>query len=220
MFVLFENLQNQLSALQTAVMQLAIGEILSEMWLNNIFWYNTENNNYEYNSAHVPLLQDSSYSSSSSTSHPPPPLSIMGISNEPRFHNIFGASPTNTSNVNVNANSNKLNDKSSGSNAKQTSASHEIDDKNGKKSSHSTGSLLKYPESYRCQLTGKVMREPVTLKNGHRFEYDALMNVVDSVGHVDPISGEAINEAIEIDTKLQREIARFRVKRAAKSHKK
>lgn len=99
-------------------MQLAIGEILSEMWLNNIFWYNTENNNYEYNSAHVPLLQDSSYSSSSSTSHPPPPLSIMGISNEPRFHNIFGASPTNTSNVNVNANSNKLNDKSSGSNAK------------------------------------------------------------------------------------------------------
>lgn len=64
------------------------------------------------------------------------------------------------------------------------------------------------------------MREPVTLKNGHRFEYDALMNVVDSVGHVDPISGEAINEAIEIDTKLQREIARFRVKRAAKSHKK
>lgn len=138
----------------------------------------------------------------------------MGMSNEPHFHNMYGAMPTNTNSSSANENN-----RNKGSGAQQTSASHEIGVKS-EKSSHSTGSLLKYPEFYRCQLTGKVMREPVTLKNGHHFEYDALMNVVDSVGHVDPVSGEAINETIEIDTKLQREIARFRVKRAAKPCKK
>lgn len=72
-----------------------------------------------------------------------------------------------------------------------------------------------HPAEFVCDLTGKLMREPVVLKNGHRFEYDALQNVVDQVGHVDPISGEAIEEAIEVDEALQQQIAAYRVQQAA-----
>lgn len=73
----------------------------------------------------------------------------------------------------------------------------------------------KYPPEFVCDLTGKLMREPVVLKNGHRFEYDALQNVIDQVGHVDPISGEAIDDAIEVDEDLQQRIAAYRVQQAA-----
>jgi hypothetical protein len=72
-----------------------------------------------------------------------------------------------------------------------------------------------HPAEFVCDLTGKLMREPVVLKNGHRFEYDALQNVIDQVGHVDPISGEAIDEAVEVDEALQQQIAAYRVQQAA-----
>ncbi|KPA76501.1 hypothetical protein ABB37_07804 [Leptomonas pyrrhocoris] len=72
-----------------------------------------------------------------------------------------------------------------------------------------------HPAEFVCDLTGKLMREPVVLKNGHRFECDALQNVIDQVGHVDPISGEAIDEAVEVDEGLQQQIAAYRVQLAA-----
>ncbi|KAG5505261.1 hypothetical protein JIQ42_07468 [Leishmania sp. Namibia] len=72
-----------------------------------------------------------------------------------------------------------------------------------------------HPAAYVCDLTGKLMREPVVLKSGHRFEYDALQNVILQVGHVDPISGESFDEDVEVDISLQQEIAAYRVKRAS-----
>ncbi|CAM45611.2 conserved hypothetical protein [Leishmania braziliensis MHOM/BR/75/M2904] len=73
-----------------------------------------------------------------------------------------------------------------------------------------------HPAAYVCDLTGKLMREPVVLRGGHRFEYDALQNVILQVGHVDPISGESIDEDVEVDIPLQQEIVAYRVKRASK----
>ncbi|KAK7195166.1 U-box domain containing protein [Novymonas esmeraldas] len=72
-----------------------------------------------------------------------------------------------------------------------------------------------HPAAYVCDLTGKLMREPVVLKNGHRFEYDALQRIIEQVGHVDPVSGESIDEDVEPDIPLQQEIAAYRVTRAA-----
>ncbi|EPY35945.1 hypothetical protein AGDE_07160 [Angomonas deanei] len=72
----------------------------------------------------------------------------------------------------------------------------------------------KHPKQFCCQLTGKLMREPVTLKNGHQFEYEALMDVVKKVGQVDPLTGEAFNEEIEINHALQQEIAQYKVNKA------
>ncbi|CBZ24754.1 conserved hypothetical protein [Leishmania mexicana MHOM/GT/2001/U1103] len=72
-----------------------------------------------------------------------------------------------------------------------------------------------HPAAYVCDLTGKLMREPVVLKGGHRFEFDALQNVILQVGHVDPISGESIDEDVEVNIPLQQEIAAYRVKRAS-----
>ncbi|GET86916.1 hypothetical protein, conserved [Leishmania tarentolae] len=75
--------------------------------------------------------------------------------------------------------------------------------------------VSRHPAAYVCDLTGKLMREPVVLKEGHRFEYDALQNVILQVGHVNPISGESIDEDIEVNIPLQQEIAAYRVKRAS-----
>jgi len=72
-----------------------------------------------------------------------------------------------------------------------------------------------HPAEYCCSMTGKLMREPVVLKNGHRFEFDVLQEVVDSVGHVDPLTGESFNEALDVDEALQQEIAQYRVKLGA-----
>ncbi|KAH9600114.1 U box domain [Trypanosoma melophagium] len=74
----------------------------------------------------------------------------------------------------------------------------------------------KHPPEYVCILTKKLMREPVVLQNGHRFELDALQEVVDRVGHVDPLTGEAFNDEIQVDMNLQQEIARYRVEMAAR----
>eukprot|EP00796_Vickermania_ingenoplastis_P004295 gene4295-3111_t len=74
----------------------------------------------------------------------------------------------------------------------------------------------KHPEEFCCQLTGKLMREPVVLKNGHHFELDALQAVIDEMGHVDPLSGEALNETIDVNAALQQRIAQYKVDRAAK----
>ncbi|ORC86142.1 uncharacterized protein TM35_000301820 [Trypanosoma theileri] len=74
----------------------------------------------------------------------------------------------------------------------------------------------KHPQEYVCMLTKKLMREPVVLQNGHRFELDALQEVVDRVGHVDPLTGEAFNDEIQVDMNLQQEIARYRVEMAAR----
>lgn len=71
------------------------------------------------------------------------------------------------------------------------------------------------PPQYCCDLTGKLMREPVVLKNGHRFEYDALQKIMEQVGHVDPISGEVIDDDVDVDEDLKQEIAAYRVSRAA-----
>ncbi|KAF8294312.1 putative U-box domain containing protein [Trypanosoma cruzi] len=74
----------------------------------------------------------------------------------------------------------------------------------------------KHPAKYVCMLTRKLMREPVVLRNGHHFELDALQEVVDRVGHVDPLTGEAFDEEIEVDMGLQQEIAQYRIKMAAR----
>ncbi|CCW66824.1 unnamed protein product [Phytomonas sp. Hart1] len=73
----------------------------------------------------------------------------------------------------------------------------------------------KHPEKYRCQMTNKLMREPVTLKSGHRFELDALKKVIDEIGHVNPLTGETIDEEVEVDEALQQEISAYRVRHAA-----
>lgn len=78
-------------------------------------------------------------------------------------------------------------------------------------------SKKKHPSEFCCQLTGKLMREPVVLKNGHHFEYDALQSVIDEMGHIDPISGEALNESIDINAALQQKISQYKVDRAAKA---
>lgn len=75
----------------------------------------------------------------------------------------------------------------------------------------------KHPSAFCCQLTGKLMREPVILKKtGHRFEYDALMNIVQQMGHVDPLTGEDVDEEFEVDEGLRQEIADYRVTHATK----
>ncbi|CBH17362.1 hypothetical protein, conserved [Trypanosoma brucei gambiense DAL972] len=74
----------------------------------------------------------------------------------------------------------------------------------------------KHPQEYVCMLTKKLMREPVLLSNGHRFELDVLQKVVDRVGHVDPLTGEAFTDEISVDAGLQQEIARYRVEMAAR----
>ncbi|KAG5509552.1 hypothetical protein JKF63_06257 [Porcisia hertigi] len=79
-------------------------------------------------------------------------------------------------------------------------------------STRSRAEPTRHPTAYVCGLTKKLMREPVVLKNGRRFEYDALQNVIGQLGHVDPISGEAIDEEIEVDIALQQEISAYRVK--------
>lgn len=75
----------------------------------------------------------------------------------------------------------------------------------------------KHPAEFCCQLTGKLMREPVVLKNGHHFELDALQAVIDEMGHIDPLSGEALNESIDVNAALQQRIAQYKVDRAAKN---
>ncbi|RNF20504.1 uncharacterized protein Tco025E_03766 [Trypanosoma conorhini] len=75
---------------------------------------------------------------------------------------------------------------------------------------------VKHPSRYVCMLTKKLMREPVVLRNGHHFELDALQEVVDRVGHVDPLTGETFDDEIEVDMDLQREIARYRIEMAAR----
>lgn len=70
----------------------------------------------------------------------------------------------------------------------------------------------RHPAKYCCQLTGHLMREPVTLQNGNHYEYKALMEVIDKIGHVDPLTNESINETIEVNELLQEELARYRVK--------
>lgn len=77
-----------------------------------------------------------------------------------------------------------------------------------------------HPKEFCCQLTGKLMREPVVLKNGHHFELDALQAVIDDVGHVDPISGETLNEGIEIDASLLQRITAYKVEQSVKNAKK
>nr|CCC95021.1 conserved hypothetical protein [Trypanosoma congolense IL3000] len=77
----------------------------------------------------------------------------------------------------------------------------------------------KHPQEYVCMLTKKLMREPVVLSNGNRYEFDALQKVADRVGHVDPLTGEAFNEEILVDVGLQQEIARYRVEMAARGDK-
>lgn len=77
----------------------------------------------------------------------------------------------------------------------------------------------RHPAGYCCQITKKLMREPVVLKNGHRFEFDALMDIVNSIGHVDPLTGEAVDEEVEVDEGLRQEIADYRVSRAAAAAK-
>ncbi|EPY24472.1 hypothetical protein STCU_02021 [Strigomonas culicis] len=73
----------------------------------------------------------------------------------------------------------------------------------------------KHPTNFCCDLTGKLMKEPVVLKNGHRFELDALEDTIAKVGHVDPISGETFDEdEMIIDVALQQEIAQYRVNKA------
>ncbi|KEG11855.1 hypothetical protein DQ04_02211040 [Trypanosoma grayi] len=74
----------------------------------------------------------------------------------------------------------------------------------------------KHPANYVCMLTKKLMREPVVLRNGHHFELDALQEVVDRVGHVDPLTGEAFQDELQVDMNLQQEIARYRVEMAAR----
>lgn len=75
----------------------------------------------------------------------------------------------------------------------------------------------KHPAEFCCQLTGKLMREPVVLKNGHHFELDALQAVIDEMGHIDPLSGEALNESIDVNAALQQQITQYKVDRATRS---
>ncbi|KAG8348195.1 U box domain [Trypanosoma vivax] len=85
------------------------------------------------------------------------------------------------------------------------------------KKSKSTGKKKhKHPPQYVCLLTKKLMREPVVLSNGNRYELDALQKVVDRVGHVDPITGETFNDELIVDMALQQEIARYKVEMAAR----
>ncbi|CCW61881.1 unnamed protein product [Phytomonas sp. EM1] len=74
----------------------------------------------------------------------------------------------------------------------------------------------KHPAKYCCQMTGKLMREPVTLRSGHHFEFDALNKVISEVGHVNPLTGEIIEEEVEVNEALQQEISAYCVKRAAR----
>jgi hypothetical protein len=76
-----------------------------------------------------------------------------------------------------------------------------------KKSSH--------PASYVCMLTGKLMREPVVLRNGNRFELEALEKIMETMGHVDPISGDVFSEDPEVDMRLQQEIQQYKISKAA-----
>ncbi|KPI88640.1 hypothetical protein ABL78_2244 [Leptomonas seymouri] len=101
--------------------------------------------------------------------------------------------------------------KGSAAHARQPSAANTP----SKKAKSKRKKCSSHPAEFVCDLTGKLMREPVVLRNGHRFEYDALQNVIDQVGHVDPISGEVVAEAIEVDEGLQQQIAVYRVKQAA-----
>lgn len=78
----------------------------------------------------------------------------------------------------------------------------------------------KHPEDFCCQLTGKLMREPVLLKNGHHFELDALQAVIDDIGHVDPISGETFNDALEVNADLLQRISAYKIDQSVKNAKK
>lgn len=77
----------------------------------------------------------------------------------------------------------------------------------------------KHPEEFCCQITGKLMREPVVLKNGHHFELDALQAVVDDVGHVDPISGETFSDPIEVNAALMQRISAYKIGQSVKNAK-
>jgi hypothetical protein len=72
-----------------------------------------------------------------------------------------------------------------------------------------------HPKEYVCMLTGKLMREPVVLHNGNRFELEELERIMQTMGHVDPITGEVFDEDPEIDAKLQQDIQRYKIARAA-----
>jgi hypothetical protein len=90
------------------------------------------------------------------------------------------------------------------------------DKKKKKKGSKCKKMKSPHPERYCCMLTGRLMKEPVVIKStGHWFELSAIEKVVESVGHVDPITGEAFADDIDVDEMLQAEISQYRLKLAA-----
>ena len=84
-----------------------------------------------------------------------------------------------------------------------------------KKKKHRTRS--EHPAEYLCALTGRLMREPVLIRStGRWYELEALEEVMETMGHVDPIGGESFDEDPEVDAAKQKEIQRYLVKHNSK----
>lgn len=68
------------------------------------------------------------------------------------------------------------------------------------------------PPEFLCHLTHKMMQHPVRLPNGNVYEQSVLESVVAAIGHVDPVTGEALNYDLDVDLPLQRRILEFSMK--------
>lgn len=83
------------------------------------------------------------------------------------------------------------------------------------KRSHKKSKKSSHPPQFTCMLTGKLMREPVVLRNGNRFELEELERIMETVGHVDPITGDVFDDDPEVDLGLQHDIQQYKITRAA-----
>ncbi|GBG26787.1 Ankyrin repeat domain-containing protein 27 [Hondaea fermentalgiana] len=71
------------------------------------------------------------------------------------------------------------------------------------------------PEEYACQLTGKLLVDPVTTMYGNHFEKSALQAWIKSQGNLCPITGQPLSESeMVIDTDLRIEISDWQLKKA------
>ena len=112
------------------------------------------------------------------------------------------------------ARSNGADDDESGAFVDDEDAAKKREKKKKKKKSKKMKSP--HPDKYCCMLTGRLMTEPVVINStGHWFELSAIEKVVESVGHVDPLTGEAFTDDIEVDERLMNEISQYRLKLAA-----
>mmetsp|Transcript_28656 Transcript_28656/g.46266 ORF Transcript_28656/g.46266 Transcript_28656/m.46266 type:complete len:515 (-) Transcript_28656:60-1604(-) len=74
------------------------------------------------------------------------------------------------------------------------------------------------PEEYACQLTGKILVDPVTTVYGNHYEKTALLGWIKSQGNICPVTGQPLCEAeVLTDKDLRLEISDWQLKEAITS---